>query len=209
MQKDDIDAEILENSEKPSPEIASVSADNNVEAEVQSTPSPDVPPPDPGNGPEKYPESSPENDIEQLKDKLQRTLAELENTRRRFEREKQEMAKYAIASFATDILSLADNLERGLKAVSAESKTENDALNNFFQGVELSARELGSIFERNNITKISPEKGDAFSYNHHQAVSEMITQDYPAGSVVELLQHGYILHDRLIRPAMVIVSKSH
>ena len=143
--------------------------------------------------------------VEELQDKLQRTLAELENTRRRFDRDKQESVKYAIAGFTGDILSLADNLDRALQAVP---KGELDsAFANFVQGVELSAKELNSIFERNNIKKIAPV-GEQFSANKHQAVSEIVTDEYPVGTVVDVLQPGYILHDRLIRPAMVVVAKA-
>ncbi len=143
--------------------------------------------------------------VEELQDKLQRTLAELENTRRRFDRDKQENVKYAIAGFAGDVLSLADNLDRALQAVPKGELEASFA--NFVQGVELSAKELNSIFERNNITKIAPT-GEKFSANKHQAVSEIVTDEYPAGTVVNVLQPGYILHDRLIRPAMVVVAKA-
>ena len=91
--------------------------------------------------------------------------------------------------------------------MSAEDRENNDALKSFFDGVTLSARELETIFERHQIKKITPAIGDVFSYNHHQAVSEIASDDYPSGTIVQLLQHGYILYDRLIRPAMVVVSK--
>ncbi len=152
-------------------------------------------------------EDAPEEDeLALLQDKLQRTFAELENTRRRFDREKQESTKYAIAGFASDILSLADNLERALQAVPPKAKQENEAFGNFVEGVALSAKELNSIFERNHIKKIAPALGDAFSANQHQAVSELPSDTHPKGTIVQILQPGYALHDRLIRPAMVMVS---
>ncbi|MCH9845571.1 MAG: nucleotide exchange factor GrpE [Alphaproteobacteria bacterium] len=151
-------------------------------------------------------DESPEDELAALQDKLQRTFAELENTRRRFDREKQESTKYAIAGFAADILSLADNLERALQAVPSEAKQGNEAFGNFVEGVALSAKELNSIFERNHIKKINPALGEAFSPNQHQAVSEIPSDTHPKGTIAQILQPGYGLHDRLIRPAMVMVS---
>ncbi len=153
------------------------------------------------------PEDEPiQDELARLQDKLQRTFAELENTRRRFDREKQESTKYAIAGFAADILSLADNLERALQAVPSEAKQGNEAFGNFVEGVALSAKELNSIFERNHIKKINPALGEAFSPSQHQAVSEIPSEAHPKGTIVQILQPGYALHDRLIRPAMVMVS---
>ncbi len=151
-------------------------------------------------------EETAEDELAILQDKLQRSFAELENTRRRFDREKQESIKYAVAGFAADILSLADNLERALQAVPAEAKQGNDAFGNFVEGVVLSAKELNSIFERNHIKKINPVLGEAFSPNQHQAVSEIPSEAHPKGTIAQILQPGYALHDRLIRPAMVMVS---
>ncbi len=149
-------------------------------------------------------DASEEDELSELQDRLQRTLAELENTRRRFDREKQESIKYAIAGFAGDILNLADNLDRALKSVPEEGK--EGAFGNFVEGVSLSAKELVSIFERNQIKKIEPALGASFSPSQHQAVSEMPSDAYAKGSIAQLLQPGYALHDRLIRPAMVMVS---
>ncbi|MCH9853508.1 MAG: nucleotide exchange factor GrpE [Alphaproteobacteria bacterium] len=159
-------------------------------------------------------EEAAEDELAILQDKLQRSFAELENTRRRFDREKQESIKYAIAGFAADIISLADNLERALQAVSATKKEQGekqqgektDAFVRFVEGVALSAKELNTIFERNHIKKINPRLGEAFSPSQHQAVSEIPSDAHPKGTIVQTLQPGYTLHDRLIRPAMVMVS---
>ena len=186
-----------DNGAEQPPELNDSVEDLNLTAEALETESPE-------DEPVEYePE---EDELTLLQDKLQRTFAELENTRRRFDREKQESTKYAIAGFASDILSLADNLERALQAVPPKAKQENEEFGNFVEGVALSAKELNSIFERNHIKKIAPALGEAFSANQHQAVSELPSDTHPKGTIVQILQPGYALHDRLIRPAMVMVS---
>lgn len=142
-----------------------------------------------------------------LKDQLLRALADAENTRRRAERDKADMQKYAITGFARDLLNVADNLRRALESEPTDLGAESDSVKALVEGVEITERELLSIMERNGIRKIEP-LGERFDHNYHQAMFEMDAPDQPAGTVVQLLQPGYVIHDRLLRPALVGVAKA-
>jgi molecular chaperone GrpE len=142
----------------------------------------------------------------QLKDQLLRALADTENLRRRAEREREDTSKYAIATLARDILSVADNLRRALEAMPAD-QAPNDAARNLLAGVEATERELLGIFERRGIKRIEP-LGERFDPNFHQAMFEVPNSGQEPGTVVQVLQPGYIIHDRLLRPALVGVAKS-
>ena len=141
----------------------------------------------------------------ELKDRLLRAVAEAENVRRRSERDKADASAYSIAGFARDILSVSDNLRRALDAVSDEAK-ESDDVKSFVEGVELTERELLNSLEKHGIKKLEP-KGEAFDHNLHQAMFEVEDPSQPAGTVVQVVQAGYIIRDRLLRPAMVGVAK--
>ncbi len=141
----------------------------------------------------------------QLKDQLLRTLADMENLRRRAEREKEDGQKYAVATLARDILSVADNLRRALDSLPAD-QAPNDATRNLLTGVEATERELLGIFERRGIKRIDP-LGERFDPNFHQAMMEVPNSGQEAGTVVQVLQPGYVIHDRLLRPALVGVAK--
>ncbi|MDX1483858.1 MAG: nucleotide exchange factor GrpE [Alphaproteobacteria bacterium] len=142
----------------------------------------------------------------ELNDRMLRTAAELENFRRRAEKERQDTAKFAIAAFARDCLTVLDNLRRGLDSVSQEERKENPALETLAAGMELTERELLSTLERHGIVKVDP-LGEEFDYDRHQAMFEVEDTTKPSGTVVEVVQPGYLLNDRLLRPAMVGVSK--
>ncbi len=142
----------------------------------------------------------------QLKDQLLRALDDTENLRRRAEREREDTSKYAVATLARDVLSVADNLRRALEAMPAE-QAPNDATRNLLTGVEATERELLSIFERRGIKRIDP-LGERFDPNFHQAMFEVPNSGQQAGTVVQVLQPGYIIHDRLLRPALVGVAKA-
>jgi molecular chaperone GrpE len=147
-----------------------------------------------------------EAELAEQKDRLLRALAETENTRRRAQRERDDAAKYAVNGFAKDLLSAADNLRRALDSLPAEKA--GDALTrNLLAGVAATERELLAVFERHGIRRIDPQ-GERFDHNFHQAIYEAERGDQPAGTIVEVLQPGYLLHDRLLRPAMVGVAKS-
>ena len=157
------------------------------------------------------------NEIEELKKALEdsedaklRALAETENIRRRMDKEKQDNARYGAAPLAKDLLSVLDNFERAILASPKETENKNDLEKNYnslHEGVSLTLKEIISIFNRNGIEIISPEKGEVFDHNLHQAMLEVPTDEYKSGSICEVLQPGYKIYDRLLRPAMVGVSK--
>ena len=137
-------------------------------------------------------------------------MAETENMRRRTDREMQSARKYGHTSFARDLVGAIDNLARAIEVTdkSALDEVESDeGLKALRKGIELSWTEIQSIIEKHGIKRIDPV-GEKFDYNLHQAMFELPTEDYAPGMVVEVVQHGYVLHDRLLRPAMVGVSKT-
>ena len=146
-----------------------------------------------------------EREIADLKDRLLRALAEVENIRRRSEREVQDARTYGIARFATDLLPTADNLRRALEARPTEAE-ESDALKAFVDGVELTERDLLKALERHGVTKRMPT-GEKFDPHLDQAMFEVPDETVPSGTVVQVMQAGYRLGDRVLRPAMVGVSK--
>lgn len=148
-----------------------------------------------------------QQEIATLKDKLLRALAEAENIRRRSEREREDTSRYAITKFARDLLSMSDNLARALAAVPADISALPEPVKNFIEGVKLTERELLNTFERYGIKKIIPH-GEKFDHNLHQAMFELATAEHEPGTVIEVLQAGYILQDRLLRPALVGVAKA-
>ncbi len=147
-----------------------------------------------------------EEERAKLKDQLLRVLAEAENTRRRSDREKSDLGKYAIANFAREILSVADNLHRALGSVEESQRLDNESLNNFWVGIEMTEKELSNVFAQAGIRPIEA-KGQQFDHNLHQAMLEIEDDSKPAGTVVQEIQVGYMIHDRLLRPSMVGVSK--
>ena len=147
-----------------------------------------------------------QSEVAALKDQLLRALAEAENIRRRTKREKDDMSKYAITNFARQIVSVADNLMRAIDSVSEEARTANDEFNNLYIGIEMTGRELTTSFEQFAIKEIDAT-GKKFDHNLHQAMFEIDDPSQPAGLVVQEVQRGYTIHDRLLRPAMVGVSK--
>ncbi len=146
-----------------------------------------------------------ETELAEQKDRLLRALAETENTRRRAQREREDATKYAITGFAKDLLSAADNLRRALDSLP-EAETIDERTRSLLAGVAATERELLSVFERHGLRRIDPQ-GERFDHNLHQAIFEAEREDQPSGTIVEVLQPGYVLHERLLRPAMVGVSK--
>ena len=138
-----------------------------------------------------------------LKEQALRYAAEAENTKRRAEREANDARAYAIQKFARDLLGVADNLARALAHHPAEST--DPVLKNFVVGVEMTEKELQSAFERNGLKRIAPARGEKFDPHQHQAMMEQPGTDVAPGGVVEVMQPGYELLGRLIRPAMVVV----
>jgi molecular chaperone GrpE len=141
------------------------------------------------------------------KDKLLRTLAEMENLRRRTEREVSEARLYGIAAFARDTLAVADNMDRALKQLDAELREKADAgVKALLDGVELTERELLKVLEKHGVRKFEPQ-GEKFDPNLHQAMYEVPDPSVPAGTVAQVVQAGYMIGERVLRPALVAVAK--
>jgi len=146
-------------------------------------------------------------EVAELKDRLLRTLAEMENLRRRTEREVADARVYGVTNFARDILAVADNMERALKALDDEIREKADAgVKALLDGVELTERELIKAMEKHGVKKLEPQ-GQKFDPNLHQAMFEIPDQSVPAGTVVQIMQPGYTIGERVLRPALVGVSK--
>ena len=142
-----------------------------------------------------------------LKDKLLRTLAEMENLRKRTAREVTDARVYGVTSFARDMLAVADNMRRALDAVSPALRASAEAgVKSLIEGVELTERELLKALEKSGVRQFTP-KGEKFDPNVHQAMYEVPDVSVPAGSIVEVVQPGYMIGERVLRPAMVGVSK--
>jgi molecular chaperone GrpE len=148
-----------------------------------------------------------EAELAAAKDQLLRALAEAENSRRRARREAEDTAKYAVTGLAKDIVSVPDNLRRALESIPAEGRKSNELLERLATGVEMVEREIETILERHGIKRVAP-LGEPFDHNFHQALFEVPTAEQPPGTVVQVLAPGYVIHDRLLRPAMVAVAKA-
>jgi molecular chaperone GrpE len=146
-----------------------------------------------------------EAEVAEYKDRALRALAEVENVRRRGQREREDATKFAIGNFAKDLLSVADNLRRAIESVP-EGELRDEAMRNLLAGVAATEREMLAAFDRHGLRRIDPQ-GERFDHNYHQAMFEVENTGQPAGTVVQVLQPGYVLHDRLLRPAMVGVAK--
>lgn len=146
-----------------------------------------------------------EAELASHKDQLLRALAEVENVRRRAQREREDTAKYAVTSFAKELLAVADNLRRALEAAPAEGGN-GEVVRTLTVGVEATERQLLAAFDRAGIRKLEP-MGEPFDPNFHQVMFEVEGTDKPGGTVVQVLQPGYTLHGRLLREAMVGVAK--
>jgi molecular chaperone GrpE len=141
----------------------------------------------------------------QLKDKLLRTLAEMENLRRRTEREVNDARQYGISGFARDVLAVADNMRRALEAIGPELRADPNG-QALIEGVELTERELAKALEKNGVARFEPQ-GEKFDPNLQQAMYEVPDPSVPAGTVVQVIQAGYKIGDRVLRPALVAVAK--
>jgi molecular chaperone GrpE len=186
--------------------------DTNARKSVDAGAEPETPP--------EIPENSSQSDDEktidstdyaavaaEYKDKLLRVLAEMENLRRRTEREIADARAYGISAFARDILGVADNLARGVSALNSELRDNADAgVKALLEGVELTERELAKVLEKHGVTKFDPS-GEKFDPNLHQAMFEIADPSLPAGTVAQVMQPGYKIGERVLRPALVAVSK--
>jgi molecular chaperone GrpE len=146
-----------------------------------------------------------EQQLEQANAKALYAAAETQNVRRRLEAEKQQASAYAVTGFARDMLAIKDHLDRALAAVSDELRSDQTAAN-FLAGIEATARELDAVFSRNGIARVEA-KGQTLDPHKHQAMVEIPTADAEPGTIVEEMQAGYMIKDRLLRPALVGVAK--
>ena len=143
-------------------------------------------------------------EVQTLKDQVLRYAAEAENTKRRAERESNDARAYAIQKFARDLLGVADNLDRATAAAPADHT--DAAVKNYVIGVEMTAKALLAAFENNGLKRIDPPRGEKFDPHKHQAMMEQPAADVPGGGVLQVMQAGYELLGRLVRPAMVVVA---
>lgn len=153
------------------------------------------------------PISALESENAKLKDRLLRAVAEMENLRKRSERDVKDARQYAIANFARDMLTATDNLSRALMTMPQEARDEAEGtFKSLIEGVEMTEREMIRLLEKNGITKIEP-KGEKFDPHFHQAMFEVPNPDAVEGTVTEVVQAGYVIGERVLRPAMVGVAK--
>tara|TARA_B100001142_G_scaffold172124_1_gene171673 strand:- start:508 stop:1104 length:597 start_codon:yes stop_codon:yes gene_type:complete len=175
-----------------------IDPDDLAEAEIDSGPEDTI----------KEPVEALEEQVSELKDQLLRSVAELDNYRKRAEREKEQLRKFGIANFAKDLLSVADNLRRAVESGPSDLEGADESVKNLIVGVEMTEKELLNAFEKNGVRKIDPA-GEKFDYNFHQAMFEVETDKEEPGVVMQVLQPGYAIEDRVLRAAMVGVSKSN
>ncbi|RMF08041.1 MAG: nucleotide exchange factor GrpE [Alphaproteobacteria bacterium] len=161
---------------------------------------------DTGEGPEDQADPR-DAEIADLKDRLLRTVAEMENLRKRTERERREATQYAITAFARDLLDVADNLRRALESIPADPASAASDLKPFIEGVEMTERTLLKVFEKHGIERFSPE-GEKFDHNFHEAMFEAPTTEHQSGTIIQVVQPGYTIKDRLLRPARVGVARN-
>ncbi|SFO37799.1 molecular chaperone GrpE [Cohaesibacter marisflavi] len=148
-----------------------------------------------------------EKEASEMKDQLLRTVAEMENLRRRTEKEIRDAKQFSVTSFARDMLAVADNLRRGLEAIPEEERANADgALKALLEGTEMTEREMLKTLEKHGVKKLNPE-GEKFDPNYHQAMFEVPNPDVPNNSVIQVVQSGYVIGTRVLRPAMVGVAK--
>jgi len=155
---------------------------------------------------EEQPFAKLEAELDKLKQEVLYAQAETQNVRRRLEKEKQDASAYAATGFARDILSVADNLSRALAAFP-ESLRDNEAIKPLLTGIEMTAKELENVFQRNGIAKIEA-MGQRLDPNRHQAMVELENAEVDPGTVIQEMQAGYMIKDRLLRPALVGVAKA-
>jgi molecular chaperone GrpE len=191
INKNEESQDVTDSKEYNEDEISSENKDENIESEEEDT--------------QEIEEETFREEIKTLKEEKIRVLAEMENLRKRFEREKIDSIKYGSVNFARDILSPGDNLERALSAIN-EGEEYPQSIKNLIEGLLMVKKELSTALEKNGITKID-SLDKKFDPNLHQAMMEIENNDLDEGIVVQEIQSGYMMHDRLLRPAMVGVSK--
>lgn len=147
-------------------------------------------------------------EVGDLKDKLLRSIAEMENIRKRGQRESEDMARYAISKFAREIITVADNLQRALDSIPKDQLDQNPTVKAIFEGVEMTEKGLQDVLRKHGVEPINPVD-ESFDHNYHQAMFEVDHPEKQPGAVVEVLQIGYKIQERLLRPALVSVAKGN
>jgi molecular chaperone GrpE len=147
-----------------------------------------------------------EEEVQRLRSDYMRALADAENAKRMAEKRIEDNSKYAVSNFAKEMLTVADNLDRALLAAPEDKRMGNELLKNLAVGIEMTQKSLAGGLEKYGVQKVQ-SRGAAFDPNLHQAVQEVENPDVPAGTCVEVYQDGYMIRDRLLRPAMVVVSR--
>lgn len=145
-------------------------------------------------------------ELGQAKDQMLRAVAEAENTRKRLMREREDVRKYAISDFARDMLDFSDNFRRALGAIPEDLKALDERIKGVIEGIEAMEKEMLRAFDKHGIRKIEP-MGEPFNANFHEVMFEAPGTGKPAGTIIQLIEPGYLLHDRLLRPARVGVAK--
>jgi len=147
--------------------------------------------------------------VDEMRERMMRALAEAENTRRRAERDKEDAYKYAVTRFARDLLSVGDNMRRALESIDDATRAAGgETLDNLMTGISMTERELQTVFEKHGIKKVSPEMGTKFDPHLHQAMAEVPGTGLPNKSIFQVTAPGFVIEDRLLRPAMVLVAKT-
>jgi molecular chaperone GrpE len=144
--------------------------------------------------------------IAELEERHVRLLAEMENLRRRTEREKTDTAKFAITRFARDVLTVADNFQRAIDSVPTDVAAGNETLASFLDGIRLTEQELLNVLDRHGVKRVDPAMGDKFDPNIHQAMMQAPSAEVPAGHILQVFQPAYLIEDRILRAAAVVVS---
>ena len=196
------DPEQVTSRDSSEPDLENVAIDGVASEDANSAASVDSPPNEPQD-----PLLAMTAERDELKDQLLRAMADTENMRRRSEREAANVRKYGHTPFARDLVGAIDNLARAVESAPDNLETLDETMKSLITGIQLSWTELQSVIEKHGIKRVEPH-GEKFDYNLHQAMFEVPTLDQPSGVVLEVVQHGYVLHDRLLRPAMVGVSKA-
>jgi len=147
-----------------------------------------------------------EQKVVDLKDQLMRSLADGENLRKRTQKDIEHAKKYSHISFIKELVSSVDNLQRALQSIPEDTSSLPEPIKNLIVGLEIVEKEVISTLEKHNVKQINP-LGEKFDYNFHQAMFEVVTNESDPGTVVEVSQKGYLLYDRLVRPAMVGIAK--
>ena len=180
--------------------------DNALDDEVQESPDPEETVAAPEMDPKDAAIQKLEEELAAARDRLLRVAAEAENVRRRATKENEDTRRYGAQNLAKELLPVADNLRRALESINPEARETSPVLDNLMTGVEMTEKMFAEAFSRNQIRKTAGI-GEKFSHQAHQAIGEIETTDVPPGHIAQVMQEGYWLHDRLLRPAMVIVAK--